>query len=173
MLKRFTARLFRSEPKRSVRRTLPQAVLTQACVTAMHDCLLPEMRRDHEGIAYLLGQSDGSTTLVVAAIRPDAVTTRGSFNVSAPAMARVVRKATDYGLQVVGQVHTHPGDAYHSDGDNKGARIAYSGYVSIVIPVYGRHLPKLEGIAAFMFRAGDGFVVLDPTRVLITPARVH
>src|SRR5690606_5718697 len=103
-------------------------VLTQPCLQALCACLEPEIRLGHEGVAYLLGQTDGTVTLAIAAVRPEAVTTPGSFSVSAPAKAKVVRIATKAGLQVVAQVHTHPGKAYHSDGDVEGARIVYGGF---------------------------------------------
>jgi len=149
----------------------PRLVLTEACIAALHDCLLPEIRRGHEGIVYLLGQSSGVTTVAVAAVRPDARTTRGSFNVDASAMARVVRAATNAGLQVVAQIHTHPGEAYHSDGDDEGARIAFTGYVSLVLPDYGRRLPALAGMAAYFFQAGKRFVPLEDSAVTVVPGR--
>lgn len=148
-------------------------VLTGACVAALQDCLILDSRKDHEGIAYLLGLTDGATTLAVAATRPEAATTCGSFNVSIGAMASVVRAATNLGLQVVGQVHTHPGIAYHSDGDETGARIRYTGYASIVLPDYGRHLPKLTDAAIYMFEAGKGFVPLNVSDLTIAPGRVR
>ena len=132
----------------------------------------PEIKQGKEGIVYLLGQSDGTTTLIVSAIRPQAQTTRGSFFVSSLAMARTVRTAVGFGLQVAGQAHTHPGEAYHSEGDEKGAHIAYDGYVSLVLPDYGRHLPELEGAAAYLFRARRGFVPIDPDRIAIVPGRI-
>ena len=110
----------------------------------------------------MIGLTDGTTTLAVASIRPQAATTRGSFSVNAPAMAQVVRSATRAGLQLVGQVHTHPGKAYHSDGDVEGARIVYRGFVSIVLPDYGRRLPALEGAAMYMFRGESGFAEIPP-----------
>lgn len=147
-------------------------MLIEACIAGLHDCLGLEIRKGHEGIAYLAGRSDGAMTLAIAAMRPEAETTRGSFNVTAPAMARIVRAAADRGLQVVGQVHTHPGRAYHSDGDEDGARIAYTGYVSLVLPDYGRRLPAFDDAAIFMFRAGSGFVPIDPSSFSIIPARL-
>jgi len=148
----------------------PRLVLTEGCVAALATCMAPEIERGHEGIAYLLGQTDGTNTLAVAAVRPDAKTSRGSFAMGSPAMARVVRTAIDRGLQLVGQVHTHPGQAYHSDGDEDGARIAYTGYVSIVLPDYGRRLPGLDGAATYMFRAGSGFLELGESRITVVPA---
>jgi proteasome lid subunit RPN8/RPN11 len=129
-------------------------VITEPAVLAIRDCIAREIAVGHEGIAYLFGQTNGESTLIVGSIRPDAQTTVGSFNVSALAMARVVRTATDAGLQVVGQIHTHPGQAYHSDGDIDGARIAYDGYVSIVVPEYGRKLPSFAAAAIFFYCDG-------------------
>ncbi len=142
-------------------------IMTEASVLAMRDCMAQEIVGGHEGIAYLFGQTDGATTIVVGAIRPDASTTMGSFNVTSVAMARVVRAATDAGLQVVGQIHTHPGQAYHSDGDEDGARIVYDGYVSIVVPEYGRRLPSFDGATIYFYRGG-AFSELTGKAVKIT-----
>jgi proteasome lid subunit RPN8/RPN11 len=121
--------------------------------------MAPEITKGHEGVAYLFGQTNADSTLVVGAIRPECKTTPGSFNVSSAAMARVVRGAGDAGLQVVGQIHSHPKEAFHSSGDEDGARIAYDGFVSVVVPDYGRRLPSLHG-AAFYFYRGGAFVEL-------------
>lgn len=150
----------------------PRVVLTESCVSALCECMEPEIRRGHEGVAYVLGQTDGVATLAITAIRPQAVTTRGSFSVSAPAMAQVVRTAIRAGLQVVGQVHTHPGKAYHSDGDVEGARIVYGGFVSVVLPDYGRRLPALDGAALYMYRGGAGFVEVALENIGIVPGRL-
>lgn len=150
----------------------PRIVLTESCLEALCAVLEPEIRRGHEGVAYLLGQTDGTVTLAVAAFRPEAATTAGSFSVSAPAMAKVVRAATKAGLQVVGQVHTHPGKAYHSDGDVEGARIVYGGFVSAVLPDYGRRLPALDDSAVYMFRGEAGFIEVAPNRIGIVPGRL-
>ena len=146
-------------------------ILSEAVLDSLHTCLSLEIKRKHEGIAYLLGKTDGNTTRVIATIRPKAKTTPGSFNVDLIAMARVVRAAADRSLQVVGQAHTHPGLAFHSQGDITGTRIAYSGFVSIVIPNYGRLLPSLEGAAFFYYRGGLGFSELNPSNITIAPGR--
>jgi hypothetical protein len=73
---------------------------------------------------------------------------------------------------VVGQVHTHPKDAYHSDGDEDGARIAYTGYVSLVLPDYGRRLPLFDEAAIFIFRAPGSFVEVEPSHFTIIRERL-
>ncbi len=142
-------------------------VVAEAALHAMQHAMAPEIAKGHEGIAYLAGQTSGETTLVIGALRPEARTTRGSFDVSARAMAKIVRTVADVGLQVVGQIHTHPREAYHSDGDVEGARIAYDGFVSIVLPDYGRHLPSLSQSAVYVYRNG-AFAQLGAGAVTIT-----
>jgi hypothetical protein len=149
-----------------------QLILSDSCVDGLHHCLLPEIQKQHEGIAYLAGRSDGIVTLAIAAMRPQAQTTRGSFNVSATAMAPIVRAAASRGLQIVGQVHTHPREAFHSEGDDEGARIAYTGYVSLVLPDYGRYLPAFDNAAIYMFRANSGFVPVNSENFRIIPGRL-
>lgn len=140
-------------PYRAINRLpAPRLIVTEASLHAMRECVATEIALHHEGITYLLGQTNGTTTIVIGAIRPNANTTRGSFEVSSVAMARVVRTAASAGLDVVGQLHTHPTHAYHSEGDEEGARIAYNGYVSIVVPDYGHHLPSLAGAAIYFYR---------------------
>ncbi len=146
----------------------PRLLLHEQCLPALSVCLAPEIGRRHEGIVYLYGQTDGTQTLVVGVFRPKAHTTRGNFAVSSIAMAKVVQSVCDLGLQVVGQLHSHPALAAHSKGDEDGARIAYDGFVSIVLPDYARHLPSLEGAAFYLYRRGK-FEELDPNAITIIP----
>jgi len=148
----------------------PRLIISESALHAMQENLAPEIAKRHEGIAYLFGQTDGETTIVVGAVRPQARTTRGSFDVPSAAMAKVVRKANDAGLQVVGQIHTHPGQAYHSDGDIEGARIAYNGFISIVVPDYGRHLPSLTRAAAYFYR-NKAFLKFEVGGITVTNGR--
>ena len=170
----FMKRLFtRKQVSRLKSPEPPRLILTETSVAALRCCMEPEIKQGKEGIAYLLGQTDSTTTLIVSVIRPQARTMWRSFSVSSLAMAKIVRTAVGFGLQVVGQAHTHPGEAYHSEGDEKGARIAYGGYVSVVLPDYGIHLPALDGAVAYLFRTSSGFVPIDPDRITIVPGRIQ
>lgn len=102
------------------------------------------MVRRHEGVVYFVGLTTGSTTLAVGSVLPKADSTPGSFDVDAYEIAKVSRLASVAGLQVVGQLHTHPDQAFHSDGDFDGMRIRYPGYFSTVVPEYGRYLPSFH-----------------------------
>ena len=148
-----------------------RVVLAAGCRDALRAALEPDLVKHHEGVLYLIGQTDGFTSVAVAGFRPRAQTTRGSFHVQVPAMREVVEAANGSGLQVVGQLHTHPGPAFHSDGDEVGARIRFSGFVSIVLPDYGTRLPSFEGAAIYMYGAGERrFIELRPADLVVLPA---
>ena len=146
-------------------------VLTVACLDAIRSSLAPKIKVRHESIVYLVGQTDGRTSTILAVARPSATTTRDSFYVDERAMKPVVEAATRAGLQVVGQLHTHPQRAYHSDGDVVGSLIRYNGFVSIVLPDYGTRLPCLDGAAFFMYSTDShGFVRLCQADLTVLPA---
>jgi hypothetical protein len=147
-------------------------LLTQDCMDRICECIEPFAQNRHEGIAYIYGRTDGYTTLAIGAIRPDAATTRGSFSVSSVEMARMVKGIRQRGLQLICQLHTHPGQAYHSDGDVDGLKLVCNGYVSIVLPDYGAHLPSFKEAAFYFYRRGIGFTALEETNIHIIPKRL-
>lgn len=118
-------------------------------------------QRGHEGIVYFAGLTDGATSVALYAVLPGAASTSASVDVSALELGKIIRSASEAGLQVVGQLHTHPGLAYHSPGDLTGMRIRFPGYFSIVVPDYGVGLPSLRNSHALMW-AEDKFHEVDP-----------
>jgi len=129
-------------------------VLGGACVGEI-DRLL----RTHkccEGIVYLAGREAAAGGVAVTAIAPAAVTTRGSFVTSSDDNAAVIGALALLRLQVIGQVHSHPGSwVDHSDGDDEGALVAYDGAWSIVVPDFARRgLYELAECGVHMFSKG-------------------
>ena len=147
-------------------------LMTEDCVRAIGECIEPEKERGHEGVSYLFGRTDGFTTLAVGAIRPKSRTTTGSFSVSTVEMARLVKEIRGNGLQLISQLHSHPGRAYHSDGDIDGLKLVCNGYVSVVLPEYGNYLPSFEGGVFYFYRRGNGFKELEPKNIRIIPKRL-
>jgi proteasome lid subunit RPN8/RPN11 len=93
----------------------------------------------HEGVVYWAGRRMGAQNIVTTCIAPDARTTYGSFATTSHANARVVMYLADHGLELLGQVHSHPGAFVdHSDGDDECALMPYDGFLSIVVPRYAR-----------------------------------
>jgi hypothetical protein len=144
-------------------------VMTDSCQRAIVACLDDSTMRKHEGVCLLLGTTDGTAAVCLLAVRPQAETTYGSFHIPAREMARVVDIATDLRLQIIGQVHTHPKGAFHSDGDEDGANIRYAGFVSIVVPNYGASLPDFAGSAVYVFSAAGEWEHLQVNAIHIVP----
>lgn len=93
----------------------------------------------HEGVAYWAGRRFGADAIVTTCIAPAADTTYGSFATSSRTNAKVVMYLAQAGLELIGQVHSHPGTLVdHSDGDNDRALMPYEGFLSVVVPLYGR-----------------------------------
>lgn len=162
-------RFFSPAPTYRLAAPQPKLILTGACLDALSAGLGPSLDRRHEGIAYLLGRSDGIVTLATTVFVPAARTTRGSFFVEPRSMAACMQAAAAYELQVVAQVHTHPGQAYHSDGDVEGAKIRYAGYASVVLPDYGARLPRLDDAAVYVWTAAGCWSELAKDDVIIIP----
>jgi len=95
--------------------------------------------RAHEGVAYWAGRHAGGERFITTCIAPAASTTYGSFVTSTKANALVVRYLASAGLELIGQVHSHPGGLVgHSEGDDEQALMPYEGFLSIVVPYYAR-----------------------------------
>lgn len=168
MIANWSERLLGRGPKRVAITPQPARLLVTA--NALDDlaaALAKSQQQRHEGVAYLLGRTDGAITLAIAVFAPEARTTAGSFHVSPRAMVACMQAAAQFELQVVAQVHTHPGQAFHSDGDVEGAKIRYPGYVSLVLPEFGRHLPSLAGAAAYQWQKPHGWVALSDDDTII------
>src|SRR5258708_929140 len=87
-------------------------------------------REAHEGVAYWAGRRAGGECFVTTCIAPTATTTYGSFDTSAHANANVVMYLASAGLELIGQVHSHPTRFVdHSDGDDERALMPYEGFL--------------------------------------------
>ena len=150
---RALTRLVRRIPKPLPRYTV---VMTTQCRDQLTEQLRGSVRRRYEGIVYFVGLTTGCTTLALCSVAPDADATAGSVEVSAVELGKVIRFAAMAELQVVGQLHTHPCSAYHSDGDLAGMRIRHPGYFSIVAPNYGAELPSFRDAHTLMWTP-EGF----------------
>ena len=149
-------------PFRRTQQPLPRftVVMTTSCRDQLAGQLCGSIQRGHEGIVYFIGLTTGTTTVALSAVLPEATATPRSVDVTATEIGKVIRVAATSGLQVVGQLHTHPRDAYHGKGDLAGMNIRYPGYFSIVIPNYGVQLPSFHQAHTLMWTPG-GFQEVD------------
>jgi proteasome lid subunit RPN8/RPN11 len=65
---------------------------------------------------------------------------------------------------LIAQVHSHPGEAYHSWGDDAFPAEHCDGFLSVVVPDFGRGVEEITDCAVFEYRLDneDGsFIELD------------
>lgn len=93
----------------------------------------------HEGIVYWAGRRTETEGIITTCIAPRASTSYGSFDTSSRTNAQVVMYLAKLDLHLLGQVHSHPSDwVDHSLGDDERALMPYDGFLSLVVPHYGR-----------------------------------
>jgi proteasome lid subunit RPN8/RPN11 len=135
----------------------------------------PEIKEPHESLVWWLGRQVAEDTIVLSSIRPRASSTSQSVFVDEVDAGFASRRAREYGLGVVAQLHTHPGfDTHHSDGDDLLIFMPFEGMFSLVVADYGNgRLDSTEGFSTHQFQDGR-WVLLDQTTSSLTvvPAEV-
>lgn len=92
----------------------------------------------HESGAFLLGKETGSSKCITSAvyyddIDPKALST-GIVRLRGGATSEVWRICRENGLQVIADVHTHPGGAGQSNSDKKHPMVSMDGHVALILP---------------------------------------
>ena len=169
MISSYFARLLRRQRPNFRSFCRPTAIFTVGCLQEVKEQFIEPEILGVEAIVYLLGITNGETSLAVSGVKPKAESTPRSFDVGSAELGKVVRLAAETGLQVVGQIHSHPRFAFHSAGDLKGMRIRFPGYFSIVIPDYGACLPSLERTHTVMWTSNGFQDVVDSVRIFGRP----
>jgi len=67
-----------------------------------------------------------------------------------------------HGWNLIAQVHSHPGEAYHSDTDDDLAVINQLGGLSIVVPDFAREDFSLETAAVYRRVPDNAWLELSP-----------
>lgn len=92
-----------------------------------------------ESIAYWAGKVDGTGALVTRLVKPRAFRDERCVIVPVEEVSRVVNECAEFGDFLVAQIHTHPQDEDHSETDDCGTVSKRNGFVSLVVPFYGRY----------------------------------
>lgn len=69
---------------------------------------------------------------------PEQHSTAITYEVDELEVFRINRALHDAGLVCMCQIHTHPGEAFHSAIDDGGSELALPGSLSVVLPHYGQ-----------------------------------
>jgi hypothetical protein len=134
---------------------IPVAVAEQSVQT-----IQSAARHGDEAFIAWAGTADGSTFCFSRAIVPRQTahkTPHGLLvTLDSRALFELNRDCYQQGEFLAGQIHAHPGKAYHSGADDDLAIVAIPGGLSIVIPDFARHgLADVGRWACFQLQA-DG-----------------
>jgi proteasome lid subunit RPN8/RPN11 len=137
----------------------PAVVITTSLLeeSAHHLLQFCDAEGPHEGILYWAGLSSPDRWVITTIVLPKARTTSGSFRTSSLANAQMIAFLADHGLELLAQVHSHPGSFVgHSAGDITGALMPYENFLSIVVPHYSRKgLTTLRSLGIHRFELDE------------------
>lgn len=111
-----------------------------------------------EALVVWLGKVEPPNAYVVSAYAPEQEPIKSEdgvgYFVTGEALFHLNRALADTGLRFIAQVHSHPGEAYHSETDDRYAIMTMEGGFSFVVPDFGRNAddPALWAI----YRLEDG-----------------
>lgn len=111
----------------------------------------------HEGVGFWAGRREGDVFQVEAALMPPQ---RGVSSidgigvvVAGDDLFRMNVWLHAQRLTLIAQIHSHPGDAYHSSTDDDLAIVTKVGSLSIVVPDFARLVFDLSCVAAYRLEA--------------------
>jgi hypothetical protein len=122
-------------------------------------------RLDSEGLVYLAGVRAADDVALVSGLYSLGHTAQGGTVVVEPEEARwLLRTLRARDEKLLAQVHSHPGVAFHSPGDDARATSFHRGFLSIVVPGFARGVSEVSECAVYEFD-GLKFTELDPAAV--------
>lgn len=123
------------------------------CIEQTHGHLRSVGTRGLEGLALWAGKRVGDNFRVEVAIIPAQRGVRSASGVSVEVGPQELHRINvwcfERKLTLVGQVHSHPTEAYHSDTDDAFALVPKIGAISIVVPDFARQAFSIACCAVF------------------------
>lgn len=143
--------------------------MTTTEISASHiretlDVLRAGGARGHERVVLWLGPASGGPNRICEVFEPEQDTAKDYFRLPPQSLSALMARLRAGRLKVVAQIHTHPGQAYHSNVDAEWAIIRHVGALSLVLPRFASSTTLenfLEEVMTYE-RARDGTWILVP-----------
>jgi len=104
---------------------------------------------------------------VLDVVHPEHRAHGGGYEVDQGWLGRFAVRQTQEPLVIRAQVHTHPGDAYHSSIDDEWPMVGTVDFISIVVPRFGRGIIAPEEIYACRLTHDGDWEPLEPTGLFV------
>lgn len=147
--------------------------LSKKCAQQAIDALYDAGRRHVEGVALFAGTRNGEVFNISRTIIPEqsAGDVEGGllYVVKGDELHRISLELFDSGLQLIAQIHSHPGVAYHSETDDAYPIVTVVGGISIVVPNFARGGINLKEWAVYQLSINNQWIGLsnEQKKVLI------
>lgn len=142
--------------------------LPKSCAYEALAWLYKAGRRKVEGVALWAGIREGNTFLVKRTIIPqqDAGSIEDGliYVVRGEELHRIALELFDSGMQLIAQIHSHPGEAYHSQTDDAYPIVTVTGGISVVVPNFAEGGLNLTEWAVYRFLPETGWTELNQTK---------
>lgn len=126
-------------------------------------------QKDRECVVYLCGKlTDSPTARATATYHPAHVGSATAYEVPVLELVRLNDWLRKNECSVLAQVHTHPGQAFHSGTDDRWPTIETIGFLSLVVPSFCRHgLEDLSGCYLAEYRGSGSWRHVPRTEMLV------
>jgi proteasome lid subunit RPN8/RPN11 len=104
-----------------------------------------------EGLVYWGGVVSAGDLQVTGLYAPGHTAQGAAVRLTPDESRWLLRRLRERDEKLIAQVHSHPGTAYHSPGDDEHATSFHTGFYSIVVPHYARHAQDIADCATFEF----------------------
>lgn len=124
-------------------------IITQDIIKKTKTVLVEAGKHRNEGLVFWSGTLNGDCANIKTVICPKNIATSVSATLSNEGVAYIhntIRKNNEF---LFAQVHSHPGIAFHSKSDNCEAISYKTGFISIVVPYFGKYMEELSSCAVF------------------------
>lgn len=82
----------------------------------------------------------------------------GAVHLTLVGYSRLWALCSELGVEVLGDVHTHPGDMVgQSHIDQANPLVARAGHIALIVPRFARERIKPDDVAAYEYRGDDGW----------------
>jgi hypothetical protein len=114
-----------------------------------------------EALMFWGGVVSGDVLQVTGLYLPSHRPQGGCVRLTSEESRWLLRRLRDRDEKLLAQVHSHPMDAFHSGGDDRGAASFHLGYLSVVVPRFGNKVARIGDCEVLEFD-GVGFTPLSP-----------
>lgn len=95
-----------------------------------------------EGLVLWVGEVTEGQARITRAVVPNQTPMKSEegvgYFIDGQVLFELNQKLSNTGLRLIAQVHSHPGEAYHSETDDRYAIVTADGGLSLVVPDFGK-----------------------------------